>query len=56
MRRDEEYMCVRMTVMDVPGRRMKGRQKRMWMYSIKYDLTEKGLSGEEAQDLAAWRE
>ena len=23
--------------------------------SIKHDLTEKGLSGEEVQDLAAWR-
>ena len=27
-----------------------------WMDSIKHDLTEKGLSGKEAQDGAAWRQ
>ena len=31
------------------------RPKRRCMDSIKNDLTEKGLSGEEAQDRAAWR-
>ena len=41
-------------VIDVQ-RRMKGRQKRRQRDSISDDLREKGSSGEEAQDQAAWR-
>ena len=55
LRREEEYGCKRVMVMDVRRKRRKGRPKRRWMDSIKNDLTEKGLSGEEAQDRAAWR-
>ena len=48
-------MCKRMIVMVVLGKRRKGKQKQMWIDSINHDLTETGLSGEEAQAQAAWR-
>ena len=43
------------TVMDVPGNR-RGNPKRRWMNSIRHDLTDNGLLGEEAQYRAAWRQ
>ena len=38
--------------MEVPGKRKerRGRPKRRWMDNIKNDLSERELSGEEAQD------
>ena len=51
MRREEEYMGKKM--MDVTGQRGKGRPKQRRMDRIKYNLTERGLSGKEAQDRAA---
>ena len=50
----EKKECVSNRLIDVLGKRKKGRPQRMWMDSIKHDLTEKGLSDEEAQDRAAW--
>ena len=44
------YVGKRVMVMDVPGKRRRGR----WMNSIKHDFTEKGLSGKDAQDRAAF--
>ena len=41
-----------MMVMDVSGRRKKGRPKGTWMDSIKIDLTEKEILGEETPDQA----
>ena len=41
---------------DVEGKRRKGRQKRRWMDSVRVDLREKGLSGEETHNRAEWRE
>ena len=55
MRREEEDVDKIVTVMDVSGKRWRGRAKRRWMDSIKHDLTEKGLSGMKAQDRATWR-
>ena len=43
-------MWVKSDVIDLHEKRGKGRPKRRWMDSIKHDLTEKGLSGEETQD------
>ena len=37
-------------VMEVPGKRRRGRPKRRWLDSIRNDLSERELSGEEAQD------
>ena len=34
-------------VMDVPGKRRKGKPKRRWKNCIRHDLTGNGLSGEE---------
>ena len=41
-----------MIVADGPWKRTKGRPKRRWMDSIKYDLADKGLSSKEAHDRA----
>ena len=36
--------------MEVLGKRRRGRQKRRWFDNIRNDLSERELSGEEAQD------
>ena len=41
--------------MEVPGKRGRGRPKRRWLDSIRNDLWERELSGEDAQDRAKWR-
>ena len=56
MRRDEEYVGKRVIRMDVEGRRRKGGPKQRWMDSVNVDLREKGLSGEETQNCAVWRQ
>ena len=47
MRRDEEYVGKRVMVMDLAGRRRKGRPKPRWMDRVNVNLREKGLSEEE---------
>ena len=42
-------------VMEVPGKGRRGRPRRRWLDSIRNDLSESELSGEEAQDQAKWR-
>ena len=41
--------------MEVPGERRRGRPKRRWLDSIRNDLSERGLSEEDAQDRPRWR-
>ena len=41
--------------MEVPRKRRRGRPKRRWLDSIRNDLSERGLSREDAQDRAKWR-
>ena len=53
LRREEEYVGKR--VMEVPGKRRRGRPKRRWLDNIKNGLSERELSGEEAQDRVQWR-
>ena len=48
-RREEEYVSKRVMVMGVPGKRTRGRPKRMWLDNIKNDLSVRELSGEEAR-------
>ena len=40
--------------MEVLGKRRIGRPKRRWLDNIKNGLSERGLSGEEAQDHVKW--
>ena len=37
-------------VMEVPGKRRRGRPKRRWLDNIKNDLSQRELSGKEAKD------
>ena len=53
--REEEYVGKRVMVMEVPGERRRRRPKRRWLDNIKNDLSERELSGEEAQDRVKWR-
>ncbi len=53
LRREEHYLDNR--VMEVPGKRKRGRPKRRWLDNIRKDLSESELSGEEAQDRVKWR-
>ena len=52
MRRDEEYVGKRVMGIEVQGSRNRGRPKKRWADSVKDDLREKGLSGEELYDRA----
>ena len=55
MRRDEEYVGIRVMELDVRGRRRRGRPRRRWMDCIGEDLRGKGLTGEEVHDRPMWR-
>ena len=55
LRIEDEYVGKRVMGMEVPGKRRKGRPKRMWLDSIRNDLSEREVSGEDAQDRAKWR-
>ena len=55
LRREDEYVGKRVMGMEVPGKRRRGRPKRRWLDSIRNDLSERELSGEDAQDRAKWR-
>ena len=56
MIRREERNAGRMTMgMEIQWRRMRGRPKRRWLDRVRDDIKEKGLSGEDMDDRAAWR-
>ena len=55
LRREDEYVGKRVMVMEVPGERRRGRPTRKWLDNINNDLSERELSGEEAQDRVQWR-
>ena len=50
--REDEYVGKRVVVMEVPGKRRRGRPKRRWLGSIRNDLSERELSREDTQDRA----
>ena len=49
-RREEEYVGMSVMVVEVPGKRGRGRPKRRWLDNIKNDLSESELSKEVSQD------
>ena len=49
LRREDEYVCKRVMGMEVAGKRRRGITKRRWLDSIRDDVTEGKLSGEDAQ-------
>ena len=49
-RREEEYVGMRVIVVEVPGKRRIGRPKRRWFDNINNDLSERELSEEVSQD------
>ena len=55
LRREDEYVAKRVVVLEVPGKRRRGRPNRRWWANIKKDLSERELSGEKAQDRVQWR-
>ena len=55
LRRQDEYVAKSVMVMEVPGKRRRGRPKQRWLDNIKNDLSERELLGEEAQDRVQWR-
>ena len=50
LRREDEYVGKRVLVMEVPGKRRRGRPTRRCLDSIRNDLSEGELSGEDTQD------
>ena len=55
LRREDEYVGKRVTGMEVPGKRRRGRPKRRCLDSIRNDLSQRELSRKDAQDRAKWR-
>ena len=52
LRREDENVGKRVMVMELPGKRRRGIPKRRWLDSIRNDLSERELSGEDVQDRA----
>ena len=52
MRREEHCVGRRAMVMEVQGRRKRGRPKRRWLDKVKDDIKEKGLSADDVFDRA----
>ena len=54
MSRDKNCMCKRAMALEVEGTRGSGRPKRRWMDSVKVDLREKSLVGDQFEDREEW--
>ena len=54
-REEEEYVGKRMMGMNVAGKRRRGRPNQRWLDNTRNDLSERELSGEEAQARVQWR-
>ena len=54
-RRDEDYIGRKMLQMQVPGKSHRGRSKRRFMYGIKEDMKEAGVTIDDAGDRSKWK-
>ena len=55
VRREENHVLRRVSEIEVPGRRGRGRPKRRWMDVVNEDLREKRLTEDDALDRTRWR-
>ena len=55
LRREDEYVGKSVMVMEVPGKRCRGRPKRRCFDSIRNDLSEREFSREDTQDRGKWK-
>ena len=56
LRRDEEYVGKRVMVMELPGKRRRGRPKRTFLKTVREDMQAVGATMEEAVDRVRWRQ
>ena len=49
LRREDEYIGNRVMVMEVPGKRRRGRTKRRWLDNIRNDFSERIVTGGSAR-------
>ena len=55
MRRDQEYVGRKMMVMELPGKRRRGRPKRRFLDVVKEDIKEAGAKETDIEDRKMWR-
>ena len=55
MRRDKEYVGKKMMEMELPGKRKRGRQKRIFLDVVKEDMGEVGAKETDVEDSTVWR-
>ena len=55
MRRDQEYVGRRMMKMELPGRRKRGRPRRIFLDVVKEDVGEVGGKETDVEDRTVWR-
>ena len=55
MRRDQEYVGIKMMEMELPGKRRRGRPKRIFVDVVKEDMGEVGAKEMNVEDKKVWR-
>ena len=55
MRRDQEYVEIKMMEMELPGKRRRGRPKRRFLDAVKEDMQEVGVKETDVEDRKMWR-
>ena len=55
MRRDQEYVGRKITEMELPGKRRRGRPKRRFLDAVKEDMEEVGVKETDVKDRKMWR-
>ena len=55
MRRDQEYVKIKMIEMELPGKKKRGRTKRRFLNLVKEDMGEVGAKETDVEDRTVWR-